>query len=155
MLGRQLLTERQSRPAASDIRGCWPVVFVARAARCQQAHVMVRGRCHRSSSPVLKAGLLPLVCSSLLDLAASFADSRESQGLVGCLWDQRKPLVGKFDHDGGDAPWDPLSSLEAPLRSLLPTLPGENPKSMDTVPLGVIAWGYCSMVSPPWRVGGG
>jgi hypothetical protein len=26
---------------------------------------------------------------------------------------------------------------------------------MDTGPLGVIAWGYCSMVSPPWRVGGG
>jgi hypothetical protein len=33
----------------------------------------------------------------------------------------RGGVVDMFDHDGGDAPWLPISSLEAPSRSLLPT----------------------------------
>jgi hypothetical protein len=32
----------------------------------------------------------------------------------------RGGVVGMFDRDGGDAPWAPPSSLEAPSRSLLP-----------------------------------
>jgi hypothetical protein len=33
----------------------------------------------------------------------------------------RGGVVDMFDHDGGDVPWLPISSLEAPSRSLLPT----------------------------------
>jgi hypothetical protein len=65
MSGRWPYLERRSRPAAGDVRGCWPVVLVAWAARYRRDLIMVGGWCQWSSSPALKAGPLPLSGSLL------------------------------------------------------------------------------------------
>jgi hypothetical protein len=106
---------------AGDVCGCCSVVLVAWVARCRWALVVVGGWCHRSSSLVLKSPLH--LSGSLLRARSSnwFHQLWRKMGLVGCVWDRGKPLVDMFDHDGGDVPWEPLSSLEVPSRSLLPT----------------------------------
>jgi hypothetical protein len=157
-----------SRPAAGDIRGCWTVFLVAWMARSRQVLVAVGGWCHRPSSPDLKASPLAL-SGSLLPAGSSslLISCGEGWGMVGFVWCRWKPLVGLFDHDGGDTPRAPLSSLEAPSRSLLPTPISSSrgkPKILGlggsgangvVFPLRGAAWGCCSMGEcSPWRVGG-